>query len=114
MWHQNLRDKDLRLDKLDFIAVTKRNRRIVKRYFKRYVEQVKKKRVDDNTGPRGDYYEEMLRYRAMKRMFKAMRKFQTEHHIAKANLRKRLKVMDLNTKKSFFLCWLQECKVQNH
>lgn len=113
MWHENLKSKDCRIEKLDWIAVTKRNRRIVKLYFKKYVEQVQKKRVDDNQGPRGEYYENMLKYRAMKRMFKAMKKFQRDYHQAKSNLRKRLVVMDLKTKKSFFLCWKRECDINN-
>ena len=113
LWHQNLKSKDNRLEKLDFLAVTKRNRRILKLYFKKYVEQAQKKRVDDNKEPRGAYYEDMLRYRAMKRMFKAMQKFQRDYHTAKANMRKRLVVMDLKTKKSFFLCWKAEIDINS-
>ena len=50
----------------------------------------------------------------MKRMFRAMKKFQGDYHIAKTNLRKRLLVMDLKTKKSFFLCWKNECDHECH
>lgn len=109
MWHENIKMQDHKLSVLDFIAVTKRNRRITRQYFNKYVSQIKKKRFDDNIEPRAEHLAEMLKYRALKRMFKGMLKFQTDYHIAKANLRKRLVVMDLRTKKSFFLCWKQQC-----
>ena len=114
MWHAILRARDYKLERLDFVAVTKRNRRIVRLYFYKFVKQCEMKRTDDNAAARGDCYAEMLRYRAMKRMFLAMKKFQKDYHMAKANLRKRLVIMDLKTKKSFFLCWKQECDRDCH
>lgn len=38
----------------------------------------------------------------MRRMFRALKKFHREYHVAKANMRKLLVNRDLKTKKSFF------------
>lgn len=38
MWHAMLKARDYKLERLDFVAVTKRNRRITKLYFKKYVQ----------------------------------------------------------------------------
>lgn len=110
-WHAQIALKDFKLAITDQVLVTRRNRRLLRRYFLKYKNQIHKKRRDDNTLPKGEQYEDIIRYRALKRMFNGIKKFTQEYHMAKANLRKRLFVIDQRTKKSFFQLWKREVDV---
>lgn len=111
-WHAAIRERDDKTEKIERVVARKFTRRMLKLAFARYKEKMKIVRREQFSGKRGEDYERVIKYRAMKRMFKGIRKFQQDYHIAKANLRKLVRNIDLKTKKSVFSLWYREIDVE--
>jgi len=74
----------------------------------KYVEQIKIKRIYDKGDMHAEDYADAIKFKAKKRMFKAIKKFYLNFHSAKINLKQTLKQADLRFKKCFFQIWLNE------
>ena len=57
----------------------------------KYVEQIKIKRIYDNGDLHAEDYADAIKFKAKKRMFKAIKKFYLNFHCAKINLKQTLK-----------------------
>ena len=58
-------------------ALVKAERRILKFAFKRYIAQIKIKRVYDKGDMHAEEYERAIKFKALKRMFRGIKKFYT-------------------------------------
>ena len=110
-WHAAVKDHEHQLAVAERVLIVKVQRRTLKLAFRRYRGQVKRQRREDNGEMRSEDYEKIIRYKALKRMFRAIKKFSAEHHVAKINLKKLLIYTDLKTKKCLFQLWKQEVNI---
>ena len=103
-------DRHNRIKFIRRVVVDKLDRRKLLTAFSRYKECTKLHRQYTNEVEKGNEYAEILRFRSLRRMFRAYKNYWYAFHIARINLRKKLLDADRRSKKSFFELWLKETK----
>lgn len=111
-WASNINRDNFVENRLIHLVSTKYNRRCLRVAFTRYIDATRRARRSDYQDYKGEEYREIIQFRALRRMFRALKSFWSSFHLAKVNLRKALKNTDHRSKKSFFELWLTEVKAQ--
>ena len=104
-WRTTLAVKDVAGDHLERTVIIKMQRRLLKLAFAQFVEKSKEVRADHNGVKKGNDYNQILRYKAMKRMFNAMKTYIINFRRAKVNFRRVYRNSDYRAKKSYFYVW---------
>ena len=104
-WRTTLAVKDVAGDHLERTVIIKMQRRLLKLAFAQFVEKSEEVRADHNGVKKGNDYNQILRYKAMKRMFNAMKTYIINFRRAKVNFRRVYRNSDYRAKKSYFYVW---------
>lgn len=104
-WNYQTKILSKLVNSLEYVFITKMKRRMLRLAFKKYRLKVKASRIDSHNQTRGYFYHHVVSYKAVKRMFKAIKTFARNHKVAKTFLKRTMLQKDIRTKKEAFDNW---------